>query len=684
MQVGDRLDVIVTDRDFARSKGLGQLLTGELVHETDQAYKVRVATILRPPPADGEVVPCRLCDRPLTEPASVSIGYGPDCMVRIGLTNKFVRDLARPLTRDEQRAAMRSILQVVWLPKAKVEVMPQGTSALRELELKKQQKRQQPRPVMPNMAAIADAYPSDPLPSVLLALDKDLRGYQWRDVRFALDKRNSYNGSEPGAGKTPVGGVFLIEAMRRLREAGRDAPGLILCPPVMLLVWEQWFKEWTQGYRVQILKGYTARIDPKADIYLVAYSALASGWEQLTDGKGTPLWHEVEQKDGTLKRKPVVDPDRVRLSDTARGLVDLMPGAAVCDEFHYCKGWSNQRTQAALQLLQPTEYLLAMSGTMIMNRPQEAGPQLEALGYLDSVFGGRENYEVRWCGKTLKKMRVTGKNGRKVTKRVWDFEKPTGETLVDLHEKLKGFYVRHKKVDVAPELPPLELARVPVELGNRAEYERLEAEVAELPPMARLGMLGKLRQLCGIGKIPSAIEWVENFLECDEKLVVFAYHQAVQQALIEHFAKQWKDREPLHILASDSMKDRQKAITAFQSDPSQLLIVCSLGAAREGVTLTAASNLLMIELDWVPGVLTQAWNRIHRHGATGDRITVWTTFAPESIDQTMTEKLVTKRLVTGEVLDGEGEVLDEKEVQASALRDLMVRVSRRKKKAKVA
>jgi SWI/SNF-related matrix-associated actin-dependent regulator 1 of chromatin subfamily A len=317
-----------------------------------------------------------------------------------------------------------------------------------------------------------------------------------------------------------------------------------------------------------------------------------------------------------------------------------------------------------------------MSGTAVLNRPHELSPQLDALHYLDTIFEGREAYETEYCGRTLTQINTKGGGKRKV----FVYNKPKGSKMVELHQRLLPFFIRRKKEDVLTELPPLSFARVVVDLANRKEYEALELEIAMLPPMQRLGKLAQLRQLCGIGKIPSMIEWIEEFLENEEKLVVFATHRSVQRALLEHFVK-WKPAAILGQAEGGSIKRNQEQMDRFQTDPDCLLAICSTGAAREGITLHAASNLLMTELEWVPGVMDQAFNRIHRYGQTAERVTIWTLAADQSFDNTLLEKLGAKRLVTGEILDGEAEVLDEQEIKGAVIRDLVARVARRRKAA---
>jgi hypothetical protein len=218
---------------------------------------------------------------------------------------------------------------------------------------------------------------------------------------------------------------------------------------------------------------------------------------------------------------------------------------------------------------------------------------------------------------------------------------------------------------VLPQLPPKEQVTIPVELSNEAEYrlaERdlvawlraqpldlgdYEARVAAAMRNERLVRLNRLRQLAGRGKLDAAFSWVHDFLESGEPLVVFADHVELQHALVERFGD-----SAVHVLGADDTAARDAAVTAFQRDDGPQVIVCSLRAAGQGLTLTRASNVAFLELDWTPARLAQAEDRCHRIGQ-GSAVTAWYLVAPDTIDETMAELLALKRGVIGAVTDGQ-------------------------------
>src|SRR6185437_4564043 len=126
----------------------------------------------------------------------------------------------------------------------------------------------------------------------------------------------------------------------------------------------------------------------------------------------------------------------------------------------------------------------------------------------------------------------------------------------------------------------------------------------------RLVRLNALKMLAARGKLHAALAWIHDFCSSGERLVVFARHREVQRAVVERFP------HALHILGEDSHAARDASLSAFQAEGNadNQLIVCSLEVAGQGLTLTQASNVAFLELDWTPAKHDQDEHRSHRHG----------------------------------------------------------------------
>jgi hypothetical protein len=80
------------------------------------------------------------------------------------------------------------------------------------------------------------------------------------------------------------------------------------------------------------------------------------------------------------------------------------------------------------------------------------------------------------------------------------------------------------------------------------------------------------------------------------------------------------------------------------------VFIGSIQAAGVGLTLTAASTIVFAELDWVPGNVTQAEDRIHRIGQT-DSVLVQHVVLDGSLDTRMVQVLLAKQAISDAALD---------------------------------
>ncbi len=331
------------------------------------------------------------------------------------------------------------------------------------------------------------------------------------------------------------------------------------------------------------------------------------------------------------------------------------------DESHYVKNPRAKRTQAVRKLasaLAPDALRLALTGTPVMNHPEELIAQLRIIGRLED-FGSGAKFARRFQGQGA-------------------------EERIHWHLR-RSCFVRRLKVDVLPQLPAKRQVTVPVALDNEREYRmaeediiawlreqplelsELEARVAATLRAERLAQLNALRQLAARGKLGAAIVWIHDFLESEEPLVVFTGSREVQQRLIQRFP------EALHIVGDDSVAQREEAVQRFQQEGG--LIVCATRVAGQGITLTRASNVAFLDLEWTPAMHDQAEDRLHRIGQE-ESVTAWYLLAAQTIDETMLELIARKRGIVGAVTDGRAD--DSENLIQSVVKELRSQPARQR------
>jgi uncharacterized protein (DUF3820 family) len=85
-----------------------------------------------------------------------------------------------------------------------------------------------------------------------------------------------------------------------------------------------------------------------------------------------------------------------------------------------------------------------------------------------------------------------------------------------------------------------------------------------------------------------------------------------------------------------------QVVQKFQTDPSTRLFVGSLRASGLGISLTAASHVVFVEMDWSPSIVQQAEDRCHRVGQTAS-VLVQYLFFEGTIDEHLSQLLVEKQ-----------------------------------------
>jgi SNF2 family DNA or RNA helicase len=190
---------------------------------------------------------------------------------------------------------------------------------------------------------------------------------------------------------------------------------------------------------------------------------------------------------------------------------------------------------------------------------------------------------------------------------------------------------------------------IPNALGDDGEVEpnwhNMDMRYAQAvlgldPPMVQVAFeeIALVRREIGMAKLTCVVPWAKDFLEGGEKLLLFAYHTDVVEALIEALA----EYEPAYVYGKVPLKKRQPMVDRFQDDPKCRVFVGQMQAAGVGFTLTAAHDVAFAELDWTPSKLEQCEDRVCRIGQTADKIFVYYLVANGSLDSRIAQSAKAK------------------------------------------
>lgn len=396
-----------------------------------------------------------------------------------------------------------------------------------------------------------------------------------------------------GLGKTP-------QALAYLQLHPEMRPAIIVVPASLKINWSREIRKFmTNPERVAILAGQTP------DKALLADSTiLIINYEILTH------WYEA--------------------------LAELEPQVLIVDEAHKIKNPKAQRTQAIVGhykskmkgLAHIAKAYIPMTGTPIRNRPMELFTHLNAID--PKAWGNWYQFATKYNGF------IRGQGlGR-------------AQNLGELHERIKPYVTRRTKAEVMQELPSKLRTTIVLEFdeSERKLHDDFLAEAQMLSGANHLAMIEKAKQAAARGKMDACIKWITEFLESGEKLIVFATHREITSILWEQF----KERAVM-VRGGISQKKRQEAVDQFQNNPLINLFIGNIQAAGVGLTLTAASNVAIIEFPWTPDDVEQAIDRCHRIGQT-QSVTAWHLVAENTIEEHIVALLQEKAEVIHQVMDG--------------------------------
>lgn len=271
-------------------------------------------------------------------------------------------------------------------------------------------------------------------------------------------------------------------------------------------------------------------------------------------------------------------------------------GIVICDECHYLKSYTAKRTRALLPVLQAATRLILISGTPATSRPLELYPLLAALDR--SLFPHFNAYGMRYCA------------GRKIG-HFYDFRGcSNAQELAAALEH--AFMIRRLKADVLDELPAKTRRQVILE-GCGASPTGSGAPVGSFSLGASVddSVITAFAKAAA-AKQPAVLTYLDTLLERPGKILVFAHHAEMLDALEAHANKL---KVPcIRIDGSTPSARRHTLVASFQSTAALRLAILSVTACSAGITLTAAQTLVFAELYWNPGTLLQAEDRIHRIG----------------------------------------------------------------------
>lgn len=502
--------------------------------------------------------------------------------------------------------------------------------------------------------------------------------HQVTGAMFLATAQGALLGDQMGAGKTAT----TIAALKLLIGKGIDpCPVLVVCPATVMRVWRDEIARWTRDTPVTIVEGSAAKRRKIIDA-APASGFLIISWQSL--GKHTRFapFYGLKQVvcDECTGRENGIKLDRCETHD--KELNAYAPVTVIADEVHRAKSARSQQTRALWGVSTDASYRFALTGTPVVNNMEDLWSILRFVApddfpsksrFLDryalqtwNAFGGREVVGVSPEHRTEFDSLFLPRFRRMLKEVVLPYLPPkVRETrYVEMNRKQTTAYKAVAK-DLLLSLDGSDgklflgshLPRVTRSMQFASAYGEIESDDSKPPNDA-----GEQPTKLTLTLPSSKIEALYDFLTIDvpdEPVVVFAQSRKLIE-LAYHYLDERGIYAPM-ITGTVPTAQRASTVEDFQERRVRV-VLCTIAAAGEGLTLTAARHAVFLQRSWSMKDNAQAEDRLHRPGAEVHESIVITDFvSPGTIEEHQID-----------VVNGKAEKLEDICHDVDTLRKLML------------
>lgn len=321
----------------------------------------------------------------------------------------------------------------------------------------------------------------------------------------------------------------------------------------------------------------------------------------------------------------------------------------ILDEAHYIKGRKTSWTKAVLQL--DADRVYAATGTPIPNWAYELFTLLQLLNPSERRQGAKYGSYWRWVAEWFD-VGATRYSQMAVGDPLDD--SPQGWSRF-YDENLSGRFLQRLRDDVLTDLPPMteQTLLLPMKPAQLKLYRQLKKDFVawtesgeEVVAWSSGGLHTKLAKVC------TGVEIEDPSSPCSSKLdalqerladqarpsLVVCQFRATAQAAYDRAVK--AGRSPAVITGDTSSRVRSEILDRYRAGDFDVLCA-TVETVSEGLTLTHADTVHMVERSYRPSKNEQAIRRVHRIGQTRP-VTVLHYVSKGSVDESMVRLLKQK------------------------------------------
>lgn len=333
------------------------------------------------------------------------------------------------------------------------------------------------------------------------------------------------------------------------------------------------------------------------------------------------------------------------------------PDLVIADECHRLKWPTTQQSEALSRLGQQARMRIGLTGTPITKWIMDAFGQFRFIN--SDIFGiGRsawKNFRARygvWANATYAahvEVLIRTQNTEELISKIHgnSFRISLEQAIPELPERI----VQNVPVHMSPEALRMyrEMAREMItEIGAKTATAKIILEKS-----LRLSTLtgGWIKDTEGVihdiddAKLKACMELVQDMIDQDEKVIVFAHFRHDYERIFEALGKH-KIKAVLH---AGNEKQKTTARERFQTDPQTMVFVSQTATGSLGLDLSAARMVIFYSWDHRWDTYTQAVERPFMPGKT-HALGVYHLVVPNSIDGVKLRAIRTKGDIADMVL----------------------------------
>lgn len=411
----------------------------------------------------------------------------------------------------------------------------------------------------------------------------------------------SFNASEMGLGKS-----FM--ALAASFSLNKDQQIVIFSPKNGIGNWIEHLHLF--GYDKKIDKKFN--VNPEMGINILTYDSLP------------PLIEEANKKKRSLEDYK---------KDIPKNLI------IIADEIHLIRNTKAKRSKKFIKFINMVKAkggkIIALTGTPILNRPEEFKNILNTLDLLKISFGNISNFNKHFG---IEYNHYLGRN---------EYD-PNKRNPMAIKEAVKFILFRKTREEVLDQLPDINNKNIIVELNNdkiKKELDKYLFSKWDIDKLTntQLAEYTKTKSMLAEYKLPYLEELVESYEDADKPVIVFSCNKQCVETIGNRIG--WK-----YIHGDISPNKRQEYVNMFNRGELKGLSI-SIRTGNAALNIHGTDTAIFLDLDVVAGYNAQAKARINRISSQKSSLNYVHIISTHPFERDMHNLLLSKESLTQDVVD---------------------------------